>query len=215
MGSERRRQVAKVRAMSDSTKRNAAEVKDDLLFVGDHAAIDFINTVHMVSDVLTDTLCSDDDVKRWMTQSELPLAGSSAKWVEGELLRTARQLREIAVRGLESRKAKKKFPVAELNEFLSHALSYPQLAAEGSHLNVQKSYLARTPQELLAPVAEAVADLLANADFDLVRQCAGEKCVLWFFDRTKSHHRRFCSAALCGNRAKVLAYRARQQRRRR
>jgi predicted RNA-binding Zn ribbon-like protein len=210
-----RRQVAEVNEMSDLSERNALQRKDALLFVGDHAAIDFINTVHMVDGVLTDTLHSDDDVRRWMARSELPLAGSSTKWADGELLNAARHLREIAVEGLESRKAKRRFPMGELNAFLSHALSYPQLEAKGSQSRVKRSYLARVPQEFLAPVAEAVADLLANANFDLIRQCAGEKCVLWFYDRTKSHHRRFCSAALCGNRAKVSAYRARQRRRRR
>src|SRR5207244_12663409 len=60
------RQVAEVNAMSDLSERNAAERKDDLLFVGGHAAIDFINTVHMVGGVLTDTLHSDDDIREWM-----------------------------------------------------------------------------------------------------------------------------------------------------
>jgi predicted RNA-binding Zn ribbon-like protein len=200
--------------MSDLSERNAVERKDDLLFVGGHAAIDFINTVHMVGGVLTDTLHSDDDIREWMARSELTPGGSSTRWADGELLHAARQLRDIAVQGLESRKAKKRFPVAGLNAFLSHAVSYPQLVAEGSQSRIKRTYLARTPREFLAPVAEAVADLLANADFDVIRRCAGEKCVLWFYDRTKSHHRRFCSAALCGNRAKVSAYRARQRRHR-
>jgi predicted RNA-binding Zn ribbon-like protein len=189
--------------------------KDDLLFVGDHAAIDFINTVHMVSGVLTDTLNSDDDVRRWMVRSKLSLGGPSTVWADGELLRAVRELRKIAVKGLETGKAKKRFSVAELNAFLSHSRSYPQLVAEGSHSRIKRSYAAHTPREFLAPLAESVADLLANADFDLIRRCAGEKCVLWFYDRTKSHHRRFCRAAVCGNRAKVSAYRARQRRHRR
>jgi predicted RNA-binding Zn ribbon-like protein len=202
--------------MSHSVKREeSSERNDELLFVGDHAAIDFINTVHIVDGVMTDTLHSDDDVRRWLVRSGLSCAARSATWADGELLRAARRLREIAVHGMQSRKAKKKVPLTELNDFLSKAVSYSQLVTESLRLKVKRSYLARTPEEFLAPVAEAVADLLANADFDLVRQCAGEKCVLWFYDHTKSHHRRFCSAAVCGNRAKVAAYRARQQRRRR
>jgi predicted RNA-binding Zn ribbon-like protein len=186
--------------------------KDDLLFVGDHAAIDFINTVHMVGGVLTDTLNCDEDVRQWMVRSKLSPAGPATVWADGELLRAARQLREIAVNGLESGKGKKRLSVAKLNAFLSHSLSYPQLVAEGSHSRIKRSYVARTPREFLALLAESVADLLANADFNLIRRCAGEKCVLWFYDRTKSHHRRFCRAAVCGNRAKVSAYRARQRR---
>lgn len=63
----------------------------------------------------------------------------------------------------------------------------------------------------LLPVAEALARLLAEADFGLVRKCECEDCTLMFHDRTKSHRRRWCSMALCGNRMKVAAYRARQK----
>jgi len=182
--------------MSDWSERNAVKRTDRLLFVGGHAAIDFINTVHMVGGVLTDTLHSDDDVRAWMARSALTPGDSSKRWADGELLHAARQLRDIALQGLEDRKAKKRFPVAGLNAFLSHAVSYPQLVAEGLQSRIKRTYLARTPREFLAPLAEAVADLLANADFDLIRRCAGEMSVLWFYDRTKSHHRRFCSASV-------------------
>ena len=65
-------------------------------------------------------------------------------------------------------------------------------------------------RQLLAPLAEAAAHLLATADFTLVRKCEDHACTLWFLDRTKSHRRRWCSMALCGNRNKVAAFRQRQ-----
>ena len=68
-----------------------------------------------------------------------------------------------------------------------------------------------TPVGILAPVAEAAADLLVTGDFKLVKRCEDEICELWFFDQTKSHHRRWCSTALCGNRHKVAAYRKRRR----
>ena len=45
----------------------------------------------------------------------------------------------------------------------------------------------------------------------LIKRCAGTDCSLWFVDRTKAHGRMFCSAAACGNRAKVAAFRQRQR----
>jgi predicted RNA-binding Zn ribbon-like protein len=66
-------------------------------------------------------------------------------------------------------------------------------------------------ESLLVPVAQAVAVLLTEGDFSLVRQCEGSECVLWFYDHTKAHRRRWCSMALCGNRMKVAAFRARQR----
>ena len=60
--------------------------------------------------------------------------------------------------------------------------------------------------QLLVPVAEAWARLLADGEPTLVRQCEG--CTIIFYDRTKAHRRRWCSMALCGNREKVRRHRA-------
>ncbi len=58
-----------------------------------------------------------------------------------------------------------------------------------------------SPDELLLPIAEAAADLVCSADFRLIRACEGHACTLLFLDRTKAHGRRWCSMAVCGNRA--------------
>jgi len=63
--------------------------------------------------------------------------------------------------------------------------------------------------QLLAPLAEQAGELIATGDFTLVRQCEHSECILWFYDRTKSHRRRWCSMALCGNRHKVAEHRKR------
>ena len=62
---------------------------------------------------------------------------------------------------------------------------------------------------VLLPLADAVGDLVTAADFALVRRCQGTGCTLGFLDRTKSHRRRWCDMAVCGNRAKAAAHRAR------
>jgi hypothetical protein len=59
-----------------------------------------------------------------------------------------------------------------------------------------------------------MADLICREDFRLIRACDGPACTLLFLDRTKSHARRWCSMAVCGNRAKAAAHRARTSRRR-
>jgi len=65
--------------------------------------------------------------------------------------------------------------------------------------------------ELIVLVATQVAFLIATEQPELVKHCAGTGCTLWFLDRTKAHGRLFCSAAVCGNRAKVAAFRERQR----
>jgi len=68
------------------------------------------------------------------------------------------------------------------------------------------------PANLLVSIAEAAADLICNQDFSMIRACEGSPCMLLFLDRTKAHARRWCSMAVCGNRAKAAAHRARKAR---
>lgn len=66
-------------------------------------------------------------------------------------------------------------------------------------------------RQLLVPPAQAAAQLLTAADRALVRHCEGPTCTLWFYDRTKAHRRRWCSMAICGNRAKARNHRKRER----
>lgn len=45
-----------------------------------------------------------------------------------------------------------------------------------------------------------------------VRRCSGDNCALIFFDHSRPNARRWCSMARCGNRAKVRAHRATDER---
>jgi predicted RNA-binding Zn ribbon-like protein len=188
-------------------------IASPLDFVGDHPALNFINTLHMVGSELTDTWQSDEDVAAWIVREGLRNTGPSTTWPEGALLRKARNLREIARKAVEARKAKKTLPLDELNGFLEQSVSHCVLSAKSRiDLRFERVYSQRTVDQYLAPVAESVAELLFHADFDLVRHCEGGQCVLWFYDRTKAHRRRWCSPQFCGNRAKVAAFRARVRR---
>lgn len=64
----------------------------------------------------------------------------------------------------------------------------------------------REPRQLLAPVAESAADLLCYGNPAFLKKCESGECVLYFYDTTKNHSRRWCSMAGCGNRAKAAAF---------
>jgi predicted RNA-binding Zn ribbon-like protein len=179
-------------------------------FVGDHPALNFINTLHMVGSELTDTWQTDEDVAAWIVREGLRDTLPSTTWRDGTLLRRARDLRQIALKAIEARKAKRAHPLDELNDFLEHSVSHCVLGAKSRiDLRFERVYGQKTVEQYLAPVAESVAELLSHGDFDLVRHCEGGRCVLWFYDRTKAHRRRWCSPQSCGNRSKVAAFRAR------
>jgi predicted RNA-binding Zn ribbon-like protein len=173
------------------------------LFLAGNLALDFTNTRVRLDGELVDLLQRDQDVVAWLLSVGLP--GSRLA-----VLEPARALRE-AIRSLvEKRKAGHRGDPSVLNRFLEHAKSHPRLVWKKEHApTVESVPELDTPEAALAPIAGAAADLLAMNDFSLVKKCEDEACVLWFHDQTKSHHRRWCSVALCGNRNKVAAYRRR------
>ena len=190
--------------LKDTTNENHLD------FVGDNLAINLINTRRMIEGQLTDTLQSDSDVKAWLKRLEVPIAKGTLPFNDGVLLQKARALREIALSAVKDRKSGKKLSLVALNRFLADAPSHAVLTTDDSrNICVTRVYGKETVEAFLAPVAEAVADLLADGDFNFVRHCEGNACVMWFYDRTKGHHRRWCTSTGCGNRAKVAAFRAR------
>jgi predicted RNA-binding Zn ribbon-like protein len=193
-----------------NTLLKAPTSENHLDFAGDHLAINFINTRRMVEGQLTDTLQSGRDVKEWLTRLEVPVAKATLPFSDSMLLERARELREIALKAVKNRKSGKMPSLVALNRFLAAAPSHVVLTTDDTDsICVTRVYGKETVDAFLAPVAEAVADLLANGDFDLVRHCEGHDCVMWFYDRTKGHRRRWCTSTGCGNRAKVAAFRAR------
>jgi predicted RNA-binding Zn ribbon-like protein len=61
----------------------------------------------------------------------------------------------------------------------------------------------------LSLIARAAVELLGGPLAGRIRQCSGEGCALLFVDQSRSGHRRWCSMAGCGNKAKVANFRAR------
>src|SRR5258708_19596588 len=67
----------------------------------------------------------------------------------------------------------------------------------------------RSPESLLLPIGEVLAKFVCEEDFANVKACEGHTCTLVFADRTRRRARRWCSMAICGNRAKQAAHRGR------
>jgi predicted RNA-binding Zn ribbon-like protein len=63
----------------------------------------------------------------------------------------------------------------------------------------------------LQGVGKIVAELFRLfelGDLERLKTCASDDCRWIFFDRSKPANRRWCSSTRCGNRAKVMRYRA-------
>jgi predicted RNA-binding Zn ribbon-like protein len=96
--------------------------------------------------------------------------------------------------------------ILQINKYLKLPFGYNKLAMERGEVRLKFEASFGDPESLLAPVAADAARLLTEGDPSKVKQCESEKCVLFFYDSTKNHSRRWCSMGSCGNREKVKAF---------
>jgi predicted RNA-binding Zn ribbon-like protein len=66
-----------------------------------------------------------------------------------------------------------------------------------------------SPEALLLPIGEALAKFVCEENLSNVKACEGPACTPMFDDHTRGRARRWCSMAICGNRAKQAAHRYR------
>jgi predicted RNA-binding Zn ribbon-like protein len=204
-------------------------------FIADHVGLDFLNTIAVPVDTNVEWLTSGADLLAWLEQAGLVPGNASRAFrnstVPGELDAIAGQARALrdwfksfvykhmggplgpdALRELEP-----------LNRLLARDEEFGQIVVRGQsvghdHDKEQSGLAWRTerrwhsPESLLLPIARALADLVCREDFTYVKACEGQPCTLLFLDRTRGHARRWCSMAVCGNRAKQAAHRQRVQR---
>ena len=175
--------------------------------LADHRALDLLNTEARKDGAVLDYWNTGDAVLRWLERAGI--SAEAAREVDrDQLLAQARALRALARRLVAGRKEGKDEDVGALNAYLHAYPSTPHLE-QGSdgRLLLTRSVRGDAMASLLGPIAEDLAQLLVEGDFSLVRQCEHPDCVLWFYDRTKAHKRRWCSMALCGNRYKAAQFR--------
>lgn len=191
------------------------------LFVGDHLAMDFLNSIAMPTGVATEWLADGADLVGWLEQAGVLEPAVADRFRKGpvreldSIAGQARVLREWWRRFLHkhadgSLDADALAELAPLNKLLALEDSCSRIIdMHGRGLMLQRANRWEQPEQLLQPAALAIADLVCHEDLRLVRTCEGPACTLMFLDRTKAHARRWCSMAACGNRAKAAAHRAR------
>jgi predicted RNA-binding Zn ribbon-like protein len=201
-------------------------------FVGDDLALDFLNSVAAPWGHEIEWLANGGDLVAWLELAHAVPADVAAKFraetalsALDALASEARKLRQwfrafVDAHAGKSLTAAAIRDLAPLNRLLERDEAYRQIETTSGHqresagdeygpLHWHHRRRWRTPEALLLPVAEAIGDLVCQKDFTLVRRCEGPTCTLWFHDVSKGHARRWCCMAVCGNRAKAAAHRAR------
>ena len=178
--------------------------------VGGHLALDMLNTVTIVGGQLVDAFQNDGDVLNWLIENNIADSVVNNSFKHDEILIAACNLREMIRSLISARKDEKSLQLDTINAFLKQGPSYHQLQETNGKLEAITQREIKSVNQLLTPIAEAAVNILTQENFDLIRECESADCVLWFYDKTKGHKRRWCSMAICGNRHKVSSFRMRQ-----
>jgi predicted RNA-binding Zn ribbon-like protein len=193
------------------------------IFVADSLGLDFLNSIATPVDTPVDWLDSGDGLLKWLAQAKLvpadELDALKARAMPGELDRVAKQARDLRewfrgfVRDHMGRPLTPKalHELEPLNRLLERDEAFSQISRHrhGGRFELRTVRRWRSPKSLLLPIGEALAKFACEEDFANVKACEGHSCTLVFADRTRRRARRWCSMAICGNRAKQAAHRNR------
>ena len=195
------------------------------IFIADSLGLDFLNSVATPVDTPVDWLDSGDGFLRWLVQARLVPADVldelKARAMPGEMDNVADQARALRewFRGFVRKHMGRPLTprtlheLAPLNRLLERDEGFGQIArhqhGDGGSLELRMMRRWRSPESLLLPIGEALAKFVCEEDFANVKACEGHACTLVFADRTRRRARRWCSMAICGNRAKQAAHRSR------
>ena len=195
------------------------------IFIADSLGLDFLNSVATPVDTPIDWLDSGDGLLRWLAQAKLAPADVldelKARSMPGEMDKVADQARALRewFRGFVRKHMgrpltpKALHELDPLNKLLERDEAFRQISRhhhnDGGCLELRMMRRWRSPESLLLPIGEALAKFVCEEDFTHVKACEGHGCTLAFADHTRRRARRWCSMAICGNRAKQAAHRNR------
>ncbi len=165
----------------------------------------FINTLDIEAD--RDALRSPDDARAWLSEHGLSAGGSLDAAALHRLVALREGLRELLADRGDARAAAGDtlHVLAQLGESAQLVVRFgpdgnPRLEPAGGSDSVIAV--------LLADIAAAVGD----GSWARLKVCANDACRWAFWDASRNHSGVWCTMAVCGNRMKGRAFRARARR---
>lgn len=198
----------------------AGDWVDGFLFLANRPALDFLNTRPVLPEGPAELLPDARALERWLLASGIVHTTKARATVRGwrnsaeaaafldALIAFRERLREAVLR-LEAGSSLPEAFVNEVNALLQRHPVPALLHKREGKLVRESSFELHQPSDLWGPIADAVANLLAEPETSRVRKC--ESCVVHFYDTSKKGSRRWCSMNLCGNKIKVAAYQRRKR----
>jgi predicted RNA-binding Zn ribbon-like protein len=193
-----------------SRDRDEAETRaDGFLFVGEALALDLVNTDIAVRGRPRELLAVPADLGGWWEAAQARYPGDGLESVDKRFLEDGAALEQVrafraALRRIFSAVADERLPHDEdldaLNQVLRAGFLIVGVGANGQLHQVSGSRDSGV-DGILLPIARSALKLLTEQEASRLHRCANERCVLLFYDTTKSGTRRWCSTG-CMNRAR-------------
>ena len=174
--------------------------------------MDFVNATPPNTEVswerLIQFLSSTDIVSPERGAQLLNLPQSDPRAAEALLLKARRlsfALRKVFTAMLRKQRTAGEW-IEPVNEILRITEGHDELVGQDGLWKIEFVARGGGLDWLLAAVARSGAETIAEGASARLRLCANVYCGLFFYDNSRTHRRRWCSMAVCGNRSKVAAY---------
>ncbi|HTT33160.1 MAG TPA: CGNR zinc finger domain-containing protein [Methylomirabilota bacterium] len=180
--------------------------------LGGRLSLDFVNAIPPHGELTWELLIQFLETARIVTPDRavqlLAVPQSEAQDAEGLLSKAralAAGLRKAFAALLRKQRVASEW-VAPVNEILRITEGHDELVSAPVGWKIE--FVAREGglDWLLAAVARSAAEIIAEGSQARLRICANPQCGLFFYDTSRTHQRRWCSMAVCGNRSKVAAF---------
>jgi len=194
-------------------------------FIADHRALDFLNSICAPWKDEIEWIGNSDGLFDWLNKAGLLTTEISTHYkkeysteILDSIATQTRDLREyfrefILSHAGHTLDGSALTALDRLNQLLARDHQYQQIRLDqnGFSIQLQQERHWEKAEDLLLPIANAMANLICTTDFTQIKNCEGPTCSLWFLDISKNHKRRWCTMSVCGNRAKAATHRARKK----
>jgi predicted RNA-binding Zn ribbon-like protein len=189
------------------------KIAGDALFLSGSLALDLVNTEMIVRRKKRDLLSSPDALAQWWQaalahhpeHAHVESEELAIDWTP-ELLEEVKGLRQV-LRTLSTRLIEEQVTTTEdleaLNQVLSLGHQSVQQTAQGLLSTVYRVYDPQKGGGILLPIALSALRLLTEAERQRLHKCKNDRCILFFYDTTKSGTRQWCSLE-CMNRSRSI-----------
>jgi predicted RNA-binding Zn ribbon-like protein len=180
--------------------------------LGGRLAVDFVNARHSQAELSWEDLVRFLEVSRIVSSERgtrllgLPQTDPQAA---AALLRKSWRLRSSLRRVFAALIDKHRLLsewIEPINDVLRVTEGHDELIQEGGEWRIEFQARESGLDWLLAAIARSAAEIIVEDANIRIRLCANTHCGLFFYDLSRTHRRRWCSMAVCGNRSKVAAF---------